>query len=208
HTRALPRCYQQRDVRFTQYWIPRENDWDESDEGGRRYLRAVTGRQKAKALRDTSGSVIANVTQTMWDKCQMEGTCLLKDGRLVNLVDDDRFQLVGAGGDRKMRMRENAFGYGSGDRGLSPFVSVAANDLPLGTTLYIPELDGRELPSGARHNGCVRVDDSGSFPECQLDFFVVSYVDFLWMRLDSHVSPTVKACQVQDYVTDDYLAYI
>lgn len=74
HTRAVPKCYQQREVKFTQYWIPRENDWDESDDGRRVYLKSATGRQKSKALKDASGAVLASVSQMMFDKCQTEGT--------------------------------------------------------------------------------------------------------------------------------------
>lgn len=51
------------------------------------------------------------------------------------------------------------FGLGSGPQNLVPFVSVAANDIPLGKTLYIEKLDGLDLDGQQKHNGCVRVDD-------------------------------------------------
>jgi hypothetical protein len=97
----------------------------------------------------------------------MEGTGLLKSGTLVNVGSSDNvFEIL----DRK----KHPFGLGSDDKNIYPFVSVASNDLPQGTLLYIKALDGLTLPTGKRHNGCVRVDDTGnSFTGCQLDFFVL-----------------------------------
>lgn len=96
----------------------------------------------------------------------MEGTGLLKSGVLVNVGSSDTvFEVV----DRKI----HPFGLGNDDNNIYPFTSVASNDLPQGTRLYIKILDGLKLPSGQVHNGCVRIDDTGdSFSGCQLDFYV------------------------------------
>lgn len=47
---------------------------------------------------------------------------------------------------------------------LVPFVSVAVDPevIPLGTRLYVKELDGAPLPSGGHHDGCVVAQDVGS----------------------------------------------
>ena len=105
----------------------------------------------------------------------MEGTGLLKSGLLVNVGSSDSvFEIL----DRK----KHPFGLGSGDNNIYPFVSVASNDLPQGTTLYLKMLDGITLPNGIKHNGCVRVDDVGdSFSGCQLDFFVLGRYFFIAM---------------------------
>lgn len=74
---------------------------------------------------------------------------------MVN-IDSSTDTFVKVGG---LGRRNNVFGLGSGSQNLVPFISVAANDLPLGQKLYIPELDGVHLGGGMFHNGCVRVDD-------------------------------------------------
>lgn len=47
-----------------------------------------------------------------------------------------------------------------------PFVSVAANDIPYGTTLYISQLDGLDLGENQRYNGCIREDDTSWSFDC------------------------------------------
>lgn len=87
---------------------------------------------------------------------------------------------------------------------LEPWVSVAANDVKQGTTLYIEDLDGLKLPDGKTHNGCVRVDDEGwSFDDCQLDFFVLQYSAYKQLdnKLPDKVKIVQKDCKVQSYVT-------
>lgn len=120
----------------------------------------------------------------------------------------------------------NVFGLGSGEQNLVPYVSVAANDLPYGQTLYIPQLDGLKLGDGQRHNGCVRVDDdSWSFDckillyshtliliflsiACQIDFFVPTYVDYLWLNIKSRASVKIVDCEVKNYITTAHLQSI
>ncbi|CEI87161.1 hypothetical protein RMCBS344292_01581 [Rhizopus microsporus] len=138
----VPSCYKNGKVTLSQYWIPKENEWDETPNGKRIFL-------------------------------------------------GDRFVRVGGYG----RTR-NVFGLGSGEQNLVPYVSVAANDLPYGQTLYIPQLDGLKLGDGQRHNGCVRVDDdSWSFDSCQIDFFVPTYVDYLWLNIKSRASVKIVDCE-------------
>lgn len=128
----------------------------------------------------------------------MEGTGLLESGIMVNLDDGkDTYMKV----DRK----DDPYGIGSDDDNkLTPWVSVASNDIKQGTTLYIKELDGKKLPDGMKHNGCVRVDDEGwSFDGCQLDFFVLQYSAYkkLEDELPDKVSVQKKKCKIQNYVT-------
>lgn len=80
--------------------------------------------------------------------------CLLNDGRLINVDIKDTFKVIGG-----RNRNKNLFGYGSRKQNLAPFVSIAANDLPYGQTIYLPQLDGVRLSNGLIHNGCVRVDD-------------------------------------------------
>lgn len=41
---------------------------------------------------------------------------------------------------------------------------------------------------------------------CQIDFFVVSYVDYLWLDLDDKVSIKYADCEIRNYVTKHQLA--
>lgn len=149
--------------------------------------------------------------------------CLLDTGDLIN-IDNGTKSFIKVGGKGRDK---NVFGLGSGAQNLVPFVSVAANDIPNGQKLYISQLDGLDLGGGIRHNGCVRVDDdSWSFDckksnakvlftnsfillACQVDWFVLSYVDYLWLDIDDEVSVKyADDCQLKNYVTKHHLASV
>ncbi|KAG1436642.1 hypothetical protein G6F56_013471 [Rhizopus delemar] len=130
----------------------------------------------------------------------MEGTGLLKNGIMVNLDEGESTFL-------KVNRKKTPYGLGGdNDNKLVPWVSVASNDLKIGTKLYIKQLDGVKLPDGKRHNGCVRVDDDGwSFGGCQLDFFTLQFTAYrkLENKLPSKVSVKKKNCKILNYVTKE-----
>ncbi|GAN03055.1 hypothetical protein MAM1_0033d02506 [Mucor ambiguus] len=200
--KRMKSCYRKnRKVPFSQYWIPKENEWDETNDGKRVFLG---GNEKVK-LNDAHNKPLGEVTALMYDKCKMEGTCLLDNGDLIN-IDNTTDNFIKVGG----RGREhNVFGLGSGAQNLVPYISVAVNDIPYGQKLYISKLDGVDLGYGIKHNGCVRVDDdSWSFESCQIDFFVLSYVDYLWLDLEDEVSIKYAECELKNYVTAQHLALV
>lgn len=87
----------------------------------------------------------------------------MENGDLINIDNSTKsFIKVGQKG-----RRHNVFGLGSGAQNLVPFVSVAANDIPYGQTLYIEKLDGLDLGDNQKHNGCVRVDDDSWSFNCK-----------------------------------------
>ncbi|KAI7900412.1 uncharacterized protein BX663DRAFT_419062, partial [Cokeromyces recurvatus] len=180
-------------ARITQYWIPKEGDKDMTNNGKRVTLNGP----KTKSLKDEDGKTIAKVSKSTYEKFQMEGTGLLKSGVMVNLDGDmDEFM--------KIDRSKTPYGLGSNSNGLTPWVSVATNDIKKGTTLYVKELDGLKLPDGKTHNGCVRVDDEGwSLNGCQLDFFVLQYSAYrnLVDKIPSKVTVTEKKCTIKNYVT-------
>ena len=70
--------------------------------------------------------------------------------------------------------------------------------VPIGETLYAPELDGMVLPDGSVHDGCLRADDTGGAIKHRLmDFFVVEIGNFIWVNLamwfDRYFTPHVEA---------------
>ncbi|KAL9541165.1 hypothetical protein MBANPS3_009276 [Mucor bainieri] len=183
--KRMKSCYRKnRKVPFSQYWIPKENEWDETNDGERVFL----GGDEKVTLNDTHHKPLGQVTPQMYDKCKMEGTCLLDNGDLIN-IDNTTDNFIKVGG----RGREhNVFGLGSGAQNLVPYISVAVNDIPYGQKLYISKLDGVDLGYGIKHNGCVRVDD---------DSWSFEY-------LEDEVSIKYAECELKNYVTKQHLALV
>ncbi|KAG2181468.1 hypothetical protein INT44_008281 [Umbelopsis vinacea] len=191
--RGVSSCYTGGKAAFTQYWIPKEGTTDMLNNGK---VVQLTG-SKNKSLKTPSGHVIAKVSSTTYEKCQMEGTCLLSDGTMINLDEGQNTFLV-------VNTKQHPYGLGSSDSiSLHPWTSIASNDIKKGTTLYIKEIDGIKLPNGMTHNGCVRVDDeSWSFNKCQLDWFVLMYetYDEIANKVGEHVKAVESNCKILDYV--------
>ncbi|RUP47560.1 hypothetical protein BC936DRAFT_145590 [Jimgerdemannia flammicorona] len=190
--KRVPSCYDGGKITFTQYWIPKEGTKDMDNNGN---PLTLTG-PKTEALKTGNGDLIADVDKNTYDKCHMEGTCLVDGGKLVNLVDSNTYEVVSAS--------QFPWGLGNWDNALEPFVSVASNDWPRGSTAVVKELIGRKLPNGKVHNGCVRVDDKGwSFGSCQFDFFVLEFEWYSQMNLPEKVTATQQDCSIGNYVTND-----
>lgn len=193
--RSLSSCYKQGSSELTYYWIPKEGDGDMNNHGKTVQL---TG-SKTETLVDSNNKVIAKVSKATKDKFKMEGTGLLENGMLLNLGESTDVYM-------KLDRSETPYGVGSNGHALTPWVSVASNDITVGTTLYVKELDGVELPNGETHNGCVRVDDeSWSFDGCQLDFFILQYSAYKDMmnKVSGKITAVDKSCSIKNYVTGD-----
>ncbi|KAI9364166.1 hypothetical protein BD770DRAFT_424390 [Pilaira anomala] len=189
--RGIASCYKK--VRITQYWIPKEGDVDMKNDG----TKVTLNGSKNKSLKTDNGKTIAKVSKNTYEKFQMEGTGLLKNGVMVNLDSGyDSFM--------KINRKKTPYGLGSNSNGLQPWVSVAANDIKKGTTLYIKQLNGLKLPDGKVHNGCVRVDDEGwSLSGCQIDFFVLQYSAYkvLTKKIPKYITVKAQKCTIKNYVT-------
>jgi 3D (Asp-Asp-Asp) domain-containing protein len=121
---------------------------------------------------------------------KLEGTGVLNDGRVINYDGECAYGMGTCF--RTLDLSLHPLGTGVQQRPLIPFRSVAVDPryIPIGATLYVPELVGIELPDGTRHDGCLRADDQGgAIKEHKLDFFVESYFNFkfiadnLWWRM-------------------------
>jgi 3D (Asp-Asp-Asp) domain-containing protein len=132
-------------------------------------------------IHDDSCEPIAEVSREFARDLRMQGTGVLRDGRMVSAgrqCDCD------AGGVCFFLPGERyRWGIGAANRSLSPFRSVAVDTdlVPLGATLYIPELDGLQMPGpkpwgGFVHDGCVIADDRGGGVRGKhLDFFTARH---------------------------------
>jgi len=127
------------------------------------------------------GFPIGTFPQKFVDEVTLEGTAMLADGRVLNYDGRCRW---GTGRCFDTLGRRQPHGRGVQGRTLVPFRSVAVDPrvIPIGEAVYVPELDGIELPDGSFHDGCVRADDQGGgIKERKMDFFVASYEDFGWI---------------------------
>jgi 3D (Asp-Asp-Asp) domain-containing protein len=127
---------------------------------------------------------------------KLEGTGFLRDGRLLNYSGPCD---VGMGTCFSiLDPKRHPMGRGVQNRALEAFRSVAVDPrlIPIGSTIWVPELQGIELPDGTKHDGCLRADDQGgAIKGGKLDFFVESYFNFkfladqLWwhMRATPHL---------------------
>src|SRR5262249_47955462 len=74
------------------------------------------------------------------------------------------------------RVIDTPWGIGASNRPLVPFHSLAVDRsvIPIGTELWIEQLDGIDLPDPARdHDGCVTADDvGGRISGERIDWFV------------------------------------
>lgn len=127
----------------------------------------------------TGGNLLGNFDPDFVSALRMEGSGWLADGRVVNYAGRCRYG-IGVCFDQ-LDHRVYPYGRGAFNRPLVPFRSVAVDRrlVAIGETLYLPELDGVQLPDGSFHDGCVRADDvGGKIRRRMMDFFVVEKRNF------------------------------
>lgn len=155
----------ERGFRMTFYWMAREQPRPRSERNVDLYTKR--------------GTLIGNFHESFVKALRMEGSGWLSDGTVVNYAGRCRYG-IGVCFDI---LDADRFPYGRGayNRPLVPFKSVAVDRqlVPIGDTLYIPELDGVQLPNGSFHDGCVRADDvGGMIRRRKMDLFVVEQRNF------------------------------
>lgn len=142
------------------------------------YYWMATERSRSKAKRPILNKrcePLAKVSERFAGRLATEGSGRLRDGRVVNTAgrcdcDGRCFFVV---------PRRARFGVGANAKPLAPFRTVAVDrrHIPINTTLYVPELDGRPMPGsppwgGFVHDGCVVAGDvGGNIRGKQLDLF-------------------------------------
>ncbi|KAI8143777.1 hypothetical protein BJV82DRAFT_557442 [Fennellomyces sp. T-0311] len=191
-SRGIGSCYRNGKAKLTMYWVPKQGDVDMLNNGK---VVKLNG-SKTKSLKTKSGKTIEKVSSVTYEKFQMEGTGLLQSGKMVNLGENKNVFI-------ELDRVKTPYGLGDRTNGLQPWTSVASNDIPHGTKLYIKQLDGLKLPNGRTHNGCVKVEDKGwSFPGCQLDWFVLQYSAYktLVQKTGERISAVEKNCEIKNYV--------
>lgn len=169
--------------KMTFYWLA----W-ESEYANEPYLVDIYTR---------NGFPIGRFPRTFVFELKLEGSAILRDGRALNY--DGRCGYGIGICFQTLDPAEHPLGKGGQGRPLEPFRSVAVDPrfVPLGTTLYIPELRGLRMPDGKLHDGCVRADDTGgNIRQKELDFFVESFANYKFIDDqfwgNGHVTPHVE----------------
>jgi 3D (Asp-Asp-Asp) domain-containing protein len=166
------------------YWLTLEGDYDDPQNGnvpksGR--VQAVPQNTRVE-LYTPEGYYFGRVPERFAWSLRLEGSGLMKDGRIVNYTGKCPFGYGTCF--EQLDVKEHPFGRGAGLRPLIPFKSVAVDPrlVPIGEPIYIPEFDGLVLPDGSIHDGCVRADDTGGgIKRRKMDFFVVTYGNFRFL---------------------------
>jgi len=143
---------------MTYYWMETQPDGD----------------SPAVELYTRACEATAKVSQAFAKDLALAGTARLVDGRVLGVTGDcdcPRSPCV------RVLPPEQPWGAGLDNRPLVPFESLAIDRdvVPIGTRLYIEELDGALLPGLmlAYHDGCVVADDTGDRMQGnRLDWFV------------------------------------
>ncbi|MBL4632378.1 MAG: hypothetical protein JKY56_00820 [Kofleriaceae bacterium] len=126
-------------------------------------------------IKDKNCKRIAKVSKGFKRRLALEGSGVLKDGRLVSTAG----QCKCGAPCFWVPAKTHKWGAGVRQRPLSPFRSIAVDpkEIRIGSSLYVAELDGLTMPGagdegGFVHDGCVVADDrGGGVRGKQIDFF-------------------------------------
>ncbi|HVJ64067.1 MAG TPA: 3D domain-containing protein [Bdellovibrionota bacterium] len=119
---------------------------------------------KSYRLFDTSGRVIARVSEAFYNALKVQGAGVLADGRTVNYSRH-------RGGTPRYKVTDAEYGLGKSNNALKPWRSVALDfdyyrrrgiKLEIGQQIYIPSTDGLRIPgTNQYHDGFWEVADVG-----------------------------------------------
>lgn len=135
---------------LTYYWVTTEEEFTGS---------------KDTNLYDKSCKLLATVTAKFAASLKLEGTGRLSDGRLLNY---DGSCSCPTSPCYLVADAQHPWGYGVQGKALVPFRSFAVDkaEIPYGSKVYVPELDGVSVPGDSPwgnfvHDGCFSADDTG-----------------------------------------------
>jgi 3D (Asp-Asp-Asp) domain-containing protein len=127
------------------------------------------GEEHTEPVLTPEGKIVAYVEPSFKEHLDIEGSAKLIDGRVINIkamVDSEqRYSVV----------TDAPYGLGEKDQKLIPYHTIAVDPrvIPLGTVVYIPEVEGIRLPTGEIHNGFFFAHDTGSAIQGgRIDIFV------------------------------------
>jgi 3D (Asp-Asp-Asp) domain-containing protein len=123
------------------------------------------------AIYDRTCAPLAKVSAQFASELATAGTGKLADDRVLGVDGECNCKRSPC-----FRVIEQPWGIGASNRPLVPFRSLAVDRslIPIGTALWIEQLDGADLPEPApNHDGCVTADDvGGRIVGDRIDWFV------------------------------------
>jgi len=133
-------------------------------------------------LMSQSCKSIARVPQSFFEALCVQGSGTLRRGATVSFAkrDCDCAPVCPKTGQKicfdELDAREYPWGRGATGKAITPLLTVAVDPkvIPMGTALYVPELDGlpRDVNGGATHDGCFVAQDKGlAVTGDHVDFF-------------------------------------
>ncbi|KAI8137582.1 hypothetical protein BJV82DRAFT_674662 [Fennellomyces sp. T-0311] len=149
-------------VPMTYYWIAQPEDYNL---GGRQVdIKSCEGKTLGRTSVEYADALVMEGTGILGNKVVNLGACSCTNYNCFMEVDKN----------------EDPYGLTSYGTALRPFITAAANDIGRGTKIYVPQLDGWELPgTNKKHNGCLLVDDRGwSFSGKHIDFYVYTMSNY------------------------------
>ena len=180
--------------RMTRYYVAQESDYRRpapavaaaaeaapSDADGEVVLASAAAAPAPVAgvtIYDDRGCrAIATLAPRFYEVLDVQGTGKLRDGRVVNVSEPCR---CGTSPCYRVMPSSEPWGRGATSRPLQPFRTIAVDPrvIPLGSLVYIAELDGITMPGhapwgGFVHDGCViALDVGGGIKGMEIDFFV------------------------------------
>jgi len=164
--------------KLTFYWITRESE--------------SSGRKTEEILiisAETKDENPINVSKSFKRDLDREGTAILEDGRLINVIDRNETK-------RYLDISTKyPTGLGCKNNNLTPFISVAVSsdnkELYYGDKIYVPDAKGTPLPDGGKHDGLFSVDDTGKgIAKDQIDVFV--FIKDNWPGFQNHLKTHKK----------------
>ncbi|WP_437735141.1 3D domain-containing protein [Sorangium sp. So ce1335] len=127
------------------------------------------GGPKDAVLYDASCAPLASVPRSFHDQVCVQGSGRLASGDTVSFARRGCAcaDVCPRTGQQlcfeRLDPRRFPYGRGATGRPITPLRTVAVDSsvIPLGTSLYVPELVGLPLPGGGRHDGCFVAEDRG-----------------------------------------------
>jgi 3D (Asp-Asp-Asp) domain-containing protein len=148
-------------VMLTYYWVALQSDYPGAND---------------TILCDVSTQTLATVPLAFANALRIEGTGKLTDGRMLNVGGSCACPSGMTTCYIVLDQTKYPWGLGVQSRALEPFRSIAVdrNFIAIGTKVYVPELDGVQMPAsyGFLHDGCLVADDvGGGITGAHIDFF-------------------------------------